>query len=151
MILDQLAQWRKYAGMSPLFSTAFAYLEAVTEQSPEGRNEIAGDDVFAIVVKTRTTPIEGRQMEVHRRYIDIHYVLRGGEMMLWSPLAALTDIKMEFDPEQDAALYAAPAAVRRFAVRPGEFALFLPEDGHAPSCTDGDPAEVVKAVVKVRV
>ncbi|MSU46516.1 MAG: DUF386 family protein [Lacunisphaera sp.] len=48
MILDTLRQWRQYNAISPRFEKAFAFLQQVTDQTPVGRHEIAGDEVFAL-------------------------------------------------------------------------------------------------------
>ena len=60
MILDTLNQWRQYRALSPRFEPAFAFLGQVTDGTPLGRHEIAGDDVFAIVQQNSTTPVQGR-------------------------------------------------------------------------------------------
>ncbi|MSU69815.1 MAG: DUF386 domain-containing protein [Opitutaceae bacterium] len=151
MILDNLTQWRQYAAISPRFKKGFEFLQKVTDLTPEGRNEIDGEDVFAIVVKTTTKPVEGRQLEVHRKYIDVHYVHSGREAMYWSPLATLTNPTMPFDPEQDAALYALVPEAQPLHVDRGQFAIFFPEDAHVPSCAWGQPGAVFKAVLKIRV
>lgn len=151
MILDNLAQWRQYAAISPRFKKGFDFLHKVTDLTPEGRNDIDGDDVFAIVVKTTTKPVEGRQLEVHRKYIDVHYVYSGREAMYWAPLAILTNATMPFDPEQDGALYTYVPQTQQLLVDRGQFAIFFPEDGHIPSCVWDQLGDVFKAVLKVRV
>jgi len=70
---------------------------------------------------------------------------------MWAPLADLKECTMAFDPAVDAALYKCIAEMVPIQVLPGQFALLFPEDGHAPSCAWGAPAEVLKVVVKVMV
>lgn len=151
MILDTLAQWRTYSALSPRFEKAFAFLHQVTDQATVGRHEIAGDDVFAFVQKHATKPVAERLYESHRKYIDVQYVLRGREVMYWAPLPLLTNVTMPFDAEKDAALYGLIPQGVAVQVTSGQFTVFFPEDGHIPSCAWGDPAEVLKVVVKVRV
>lgn len=151
MILDTLAQWRTYRAISPRFDAAFAFLQQVNETTPVGRHEIAGDDVYAFVQKHLTKPLAEKVYESHRKYIDVQYVLRGREVMYWAPLPLLTTVTMPFDAEKDAALYAVIPQGVPVQVVAGQFTIFFPEDGHIPSCAWGDPAEVLKVVVKVRV
>lgn len=152
MILDNLALWPQYAAISPRFKKGFEFLQKVNEQTPDGRSEIDGDDVFAIALRTSTTPVAGREYEVHRKYIDIQYIHRGREAMHWAPLAGLSKVTMAFDPEQDAALYSLTPEGQAIRVNQGQFAIFFPEDAHIPSCHWADAAEpVFKVVVKVRV
>jgi biofilm protein TabA len=152
MILDTLKLWPQYAGFSPHFKTAFEFLEKVDDRTPDGRIEIAGDDVFAIALKTSTSAVAGREYEVHRKYIDVQYIHRGREVMYWAPLSGLSKVTMPFDVEQDAALYALTPEGQPLQVSAGQFAIFFPEDAHIPSCNWSEAVEpVVKVVVKVRV
>ena len=52
------------------------------------------------------------------------------------------------NPDADYALYQADLAhAAQFILKPGNFAVFLPEEAHLPSCGNGEA--VVKAVVKI--
>jgi YhcH/YjgK/YiaL family protein len=151
MILDTLSRWRQYGALSSRFEPAFAFLQQVTDSSRIGRHEIAGEDIFALVQQHQTRPIRERQYESHRTYIDVQYILRGCEHMVWAPLALLTNVTMPYDATQDAALYGLIPEGVSLPVRAGQFAIFFPDDGHIPSCVWDEPAEVLKVVVKVRV
>jgi YhcH/YjgK/YiaL family protein len=98
-----------------------------------------------------TAPVETRQYEAHRRYIDIQYMVHGREIMHWAPLPMLTHVTMPFDVEKDAMLLGLAPGGAPIPVQAGQFAVFFPDDGHIPSCAWDEPAEVLKVVVKVRV
>lgn len=151
MILDTLRQAHQYHALSPRFEKAFAFLNQVTDRTPVGRHEIAGEDIFAFVQQHATKPVSERQYESHRQYIDVQFVQRGREIIYWAPLPLLTNVTMPFDAEKDAALYGLIPDGVPVQVRAGQFALLFPEDGHVPSCAWDQPAEVLKVVVKVRV
>lgn len=151
MILDSLDQWHQYAALSPRLAPAFDFLQQMTEGTPVGRHEIVGDDVFALVQRHRTTPVEECQYESHRKYLDVQYIHRGREVIYWAPLPLLTNVTMPFDPAKDAALYGLTPEGLPVPVRAGQFAILFPADGHAPSCAWDQPAEVFKVVVKVRI
>lgn len=151
MILDSLKFWRQYAALSPLFPVAFSFLENLPAQPAVGRCEIEGEDVFAFVQRQMTAPVETGQYEAHRRYIDIQYMLHGREITHWTPLPLLTDVIMPFDIEKDAMLFGPAPGGEPIRVQAGQFAVFFPHDGHIPACAWGEPAEVLKVVVKVRV
>lgn len=151
MILDTLAQGPAYASLNPRFARAFAFLRTVTPDTPVGRHEIDGDDAYALVQKHSTKPVAEKKFEAHRRYIDIQFMVRGREIMAWAPLATMGTPVMAFDPTVDAALWAYPADAVALPVVAGQFAIFFPEDAHAPSVVWGEPAEVLKVVVKVAV
>jgi YhcH/YjgK/YiaL family protein len=151
MILDALAQGPAYVRLNPRFDRAFAFLRSVTPATPVGRHEIDGEEIYAFVQQHETKLLAEKKLEVHRRYIDIQYVVRGREVIAWAPLAALSNPTMLFDPAVDAALYTCPPDVVPVQVSAGHFALLFPEDAHAPSCAWDTPAEVLKVVVKVQV
>jgi biofilm protein TabA len=151
MILDSIAQAARYHALSPHFSKAFAFLRTMTPQMAPGRHEIDGDNVYASVQRHFTKPVAERQYESHRQYIDIQYIHTGREIMYWAPLPLLTQVTMPYDAKGDAALYALIPGGVPLQVTAGQFTIFYPEDGHVPSCAWGEPAEVFKVVVKVRV
>ncbi len=151
MILDNLTQWRRYAALSPRFERAFAFLQRVDDTTPVGRQEIDGDNVYALVQKYTTKPAANGQFEAHRKYIDVQYVQAGRETILWAPLASLTQVNMPYDEQQDAALFAQVPTATLLRLSAGQFTILFPEDGHVPCCVWDQPCEVHKVVVKVRV
>jgi len=136
--------------LSPNFEEAFVFLAQLSEAPTLGRHEIAGDEVFALVQRHATKRVEEAQFEVHRRYADIQCILAGREVIHWAPLESLDRLTMPYDAGGDAALYAMDSSSTALRQRAGEFAVFFPPDAHAPSCAWGDPAEVFKVVVKVK-
>jgi len=151
MILDTLAQGNAYLPLNPRFKRAFEFLRHVTPATPVGRHEIDGEEIYAFVQQHLTKPVSEKKLEVHRRYIDIQFMLRGREIIAWAPLAGLGTPVMAFDTTVDAALYAYPVDAVPVNVVAGQFMILFPEDAHAPSVAWGDPAEVLKVVVKVAV
>jgi biofilm protein TabA len=149
MILDTLSQWRRYASLNPRFAAAFAFLEQVTAAVADGRHEIAGDEVFALVQRYETRLAAG-QPEAHRRYIDIQFIVAGREVIQWAPLASLTEVTKPYDHTKDAEFFA-PGAMVPVRVAAGQFAILFPDDAHAPCCAWAGPEPVAKVVVKVAV
>lgn len=151
MILDVLPQWPRYATLNARFARAFAFLEGVTSDTAAGRHELEGDDLFALVQRYRTQPGPGPQLEVHRRYIDIQYLVAGRELIDWAPLTALAEVTMPYDEAKEAALFAAAPGGTPVRLAAGQFAILFPADAHAPCRAWDEPEEVVKVVVKVAV
>ena len=148
MILDILENSDRYATMHPDFATAFAMLKrSNVALFPEGRLEIDGDEVYALIAKgPGRTPEEGR-LETHDRHIDIQYVISGTDTIGWKARQKLSDPDGPHDPERDLAFYHdEPDAWA--TVRPGMFAIFFPEDAHMPMIS---PDELHKVVIKVAV
>ncbi len=151
MILDSLPLWRRYAPLNPRLARGFAFLEQLPANAAEGRHAIDGDAVYAMVQRYRTRPVAEMQLEAHRRYIDIQYLLSGREVIHWAALAGLAEPRKPYDAATDAALYATTPDMTPVQLQAGQFAILFPDDAHAPCCAWGDPAEVLKVVVKVEV
>ncbi|MBG0791697.1 MAG: YhcH/YjgK/YiaL family protein [Desulfovibrionaceae bacterium] len=148
MILDTLDNANAYAALNPHFKTAFAFLRrAELAELAEGRHEVDGDNVYAVVAKGRGRKPEDALIETHDRYIDIQYVLDGTDTMGFKPRRDLGPATDASDPRSDAAFYA-DAPTTWCAVTPGMLAIFFPEDGHLPMISDG---ELHKVIVKVAV
>ena len=150
MILDHLDRRERYIALHPRFARAFAWLDdPANREAKDGKYEIDGQDLFVLVQTGETGLASEKRFESHRRYIDIQVTLRGPEVMLWHPAAALTVVEA-YAPETDLALYADPSHATPLVVAPEHFAIFFPEDGHKPGCAlDGAPAPLRKAVFKV--
>ena len=147
MIIDSLRQVHLYAALNPRFPAAFEFLRSASlPLLPEGRYEVEGSDLVAIVVRAEGKTRAGAKLEAHRKYIDIQYVVAGKEEMGWAPLSGCAAVTDPYDEEKDILFFGdqpAPWVV----VPPGSFALFFPEDAHAPLVSEG---AVHKVIMKVR-
>jgi YhcH/YjgK/YiaL family protein len=148
MVLDTLDGAARYAALHPAFAPAFRFLAATDLESlPTGRNEIDGDAMFVIIDRKDGRGHDGARLEAHRRYIDIQYTLRGEEEIGWRPLAACATPDGPFDTDRDIVFFQdRPSAWLRLPR--GTFAVFFPEDAHAPLAGQG---AVTKAIVKIAV
>lgn len=153
MILSPLAQLGRYAGLHPLFPAALRWLdERRHEALADGRHELQPG--LVVIAESGTTHDRTlRRFECHRRNIDIQVSLAGGEAMEWAPLASLA-LAEDFLPGGDIAFWHDPpaGAVTRLLVRPGDAAIFFPEDAHKPVLhPDAAPVAYRKLVFKVAV
>jgi YhcH/YjgK/YiaL family protein len=146
MILDTLSCAQRYAGLHRRFGHAFRFLaETDLDALPSGRTDIDGDDLFVILDRQDGRGRSGARLEAHRRYIDIQYTVHGEEEIGWTPLAACAAPAGPFDGAKDIAFF--DDAPRCWLTLPrGSFAIFFPEDAHAPLAATG---AVVKAIVKI--
>jgi len=147
MILDTLKNAAKYAGLKIGISEAFGFIDQPgLAELPDGKHEILGDRVFAIVAHEDGRTVSDGELEGHRKYIDIQYVISGDESMGWSPRADLKN-STEYDAKKDLEFFEGePKSIVR--VPSGSFAVFLPTDAHLPLVGNGP---IHKVVVKVAV
>jgi YhcH/YjgK/YiaL family protein len=152
MILDRLEHSLHYAALGDRFAAGFAYLrETDLVNVADGRYEIDGTNVFAIVQTYDAKPQAEGRWEAHRAHADIQYVARGAERMGVASMRGLT-VATPYDSEKDVEFYAGGTEIGKFFdVTAGEFALFFPHDVHMPSLSIAKPqAAVKKVVIKVR-
>lgn len=147
MILSSLHDSERIAALHPLFETLFDYVRTHDlNAEPAGRITIDGERLFINVNDATLRTADEQKLEVHRRYIDVHFPLSGDEIVGWRALHTL-DAPSEalFDEANDFALFALPATTY-FTAHPGEFYVMYPEDAHAPIIGEG---VLHKAIAKV--
>jgi biofilm protein TabA len=148
MILDALAAAEPYSALHSGFPAAFAYLRSISaDQIVEGRHELEGDRLFAIVARSAGRGQQGAKLEVHRQFIDIQCCLSGQESIGWRPLTDCAAPESPFNSARDIQFFADRPEIW-LDLLPGRFAIFYPSDAHAPLAGKG---EVLKVIVKVAV
>ncbi len=148
MIIATLAEASKYTPCSPSLEVGFDFLRRHDlAELPSGRHEIDGERVFAIVAREMGRGKADSPLEFHRRYLDIQYVVSGTEIIGWQPASRCRFPTGDFDSERDLGFFSDSPATW-CVLKPGDFAIFFPEDAHAPLAATGP---IHKIVVKVAV
>ncbi|RBL90620.1 MULTISPECIES: YhcH/YjgK/YiaL family protein [Chitinophaga] len=150
MILDTLTNAHRYHCLGPRFVKAFEYLAQTDFSTLEkGKYEIDGTNIFAIVNEYDTVDPSGEQMEAHKKYIDIQYIVKGAELIGHDFLREQTPSK-PYSETEDYMLFAEkPAFFTRLDQH--NFAIFFPTDLHMPNLLIDQPAAVKKVVIKIGV
>lgn len=122
----------------------------VTAATPLGKHDIDGSRLFYLLSEDMTEPLAARRAEFHARYLDIQILLKGQEGMTFS---TLPNGKPETDwlADKDIAFLPEGAQEKTVILNEGDFVVFWPGEVHKPLCAVGAPAQVRKAVVKMRV
>jgi len=153
MILDSLAHCSHCLPLHPLFPAAFDYLKQFNPNTPDGKYEIEGKRLYAMVQRYDTAPEEAKAWEAHRVYADIQYIVAGREKILYAPVEELQSTA-PYNEAKDVEKYTNEGVknVSSSVVPAGFFAIYLPQDGHKPGVMAGQGAEpVVKVVIKVQI
>ncbi|MEW6646587.1 MAG: YhcH/YjgK/YiaL family protein [Pseudomonadota bacterium] len=148
MILDTLDNSHRYTSLHPMFERAFDYLRHLPVQPPEsGRINLLGEHLVAIYSAVQGRTRDAAQLECHRRYIDIQYVIAGCDEMGWAPLQACHNPVAAFNSEKDIQFFH-DAPHSWVTAHAGSFCIFFPDDAHAPLVSDG---LIHKVVLKIEV
>ena len=154
MIIDNLYTSQcDYGNMDCRLARAFDWLRGTDLKAIQPGQVIQIDQrrVSAQIQSYTSIRPEDGSFETHRSFIDIQIVVKGREVMYWTPAVNLTKIKTPYDFEKDLVFFEEPAFSIPFQVNEGDFAVFFPSDGHKPRCQVAGPEEVGKIVVKVAV
>ena len=148
MILAHIEDSERYFSLHPLFKQLFDYVKTHDlSQVPAERITLDGERLFINVADASLKSPEEQVLEVHRRYIDVHFPLSSNEVMGWSPLQGLQSESVNpFNDEDDYAVYAETAQTY-LTIRPGEFAIVWPEDAHAPIIGEGKLRKLIAKVL----
>ncbi len=149
MILDKLSNSSTYDFLGERFKKAFEYLKNTDLESLEvGRYEIEGKEIYVLIQEYDTRPLAEGKWESHTKYADIQFIIKGTEIMYYSPLEFLDEYQR--NDEKDVMNYKSKNEDNTYLIV-GEnmYGIFLPEDGHMPCISPKVPCKVKKAVVKI--
>ena len=150
MIVDSLQNTSKYSSLHPSFAKAFAFIASTDLAALEvGKFDIDGANIRGIVSdKNGTTAAESTaKFECHNAHIDIQVCISGKETIGWKPRGTCVAQRGEYNPEKDVLFYE-DAPDMFFGLTDAQFAIFYPEDVHAPMIGD---AAIKKLVIKVKI
>ena len=150
MIHDKLANANLYYNLKGLKEGFRFLLNTDLVNLADGRYEIGQNGVYANVSSLITRPRTQRAWEVHRKYIDIQYVIKGFECMGFGFLKDFNDTIEEYDEQKDIA-FLREGKYNFINVMQGEFTVFFPTDVHAPMLAVGEPMNIKKVIVKIPV
>ena len=148
MILDSLKNSALYENVNPRMKKAFELIASTDWTTMEtGIHELDGKDIYVNVMERELKQKSDAKLEVHNEYIDIQVLVTGKEEAFgWSERKDLRMPQGEFNAEKDIQ-FVDDAPQTYDTLRPGQFTVLFPEDGHAPMVGEGT---MRKIIVKVR-
>jgi len=150
MILDTHDSLQHYAGIfrgvdpQPLFD----WLKTCRDVPLGEKVEFAGDKLFAKTMRLDTGARDAFKWETHREYIDLQYIVGGGEIIEWAPGAKLVP-DGAYDEKTDFQFYAPATADVLLPMTDGLFVFLFPRDGHKPLVSSGADRHIHKVVTKI--
>lgn len=148
MILDTLSNASAYFHLNGLFEKVFEHLSTLNLEQAEPQTIVLEDGNIKInIIEGNLRDASVAQLEIHRRFIDIHIPLSKPETYGWKATSALTQPDGDYNPETDMAFFH-DGSTTLFSAMPYEIVIFFPEDGHAPLIGEG---KIKKLMIKVAV
>jgi len=152
MIIDRLENADAYRGLGPRIAAALDWLrQTPVSLLTDGKHSLDGDLLYAIVQRYRPKGLSEAKWEAHRRFADVQYIAAGEERIGWRALDDGLAILKPYDPQKDVEFFDARGDL--LSVRAGHFAVFLPQDVHAPglAAERGGEEGVLKVVLKCQI
>lgn len=149
MVIDTLANASKYYSLHPSFAKAFDFInQNDVANLPDGVSEISeGLKVIVNTAKGKTAETSLAKFECHDNNIDIQFCVKGLETIAWKPREKCLTQNGAYNPEKDVRFFS-DAPDMFFQLTDGQFAIFYPEDVHAPMIGN---SEIKKIVIKVKI
>ena len=129
----------------------FGNINDLTQYNLLSKNEnmkIALDYIKAnnFMKEINTKPFEN-YFEVHHKYADIFYVIKGQEDVYFTSSKELNTLEDYI--EKDDIVHGNVNTYQKISLKKGDYIIVFPEDAHAPGRGNGETLE--KLVVKVKV
>jgi YhcH/YjgK/YiaL family protein len=149
MIIDSFENAGRYTSIHPLFAQAFEYIKTLDLKNAEiGKTDLSDGLKIIVAEKEGMTQEESvAKFECHNQNIDIQLCISGKEQMGWKPRKSCSSPKGEYNPEKDV-LFFNDAPDMFFELTANQFAIFFPEDVHAPMIGNN---VIKKLIVKVKI
>lgn len=139
---------QQYFKNQECWDIAFEFLSSVELKTiEEGKYELMGEDVFAMVSEYETKNQENARLEAHKKYADIQFIIAGEELIGVTDLIN-TVITIHYNEEKDVCFLDSPDVIYHKANQ-DNFFIFLPEDAHRPCVKVDEKQKVKKVVIKV--
>lgn len=145
MIVDNITNAAKYYGLGENFKKA---LEYIAENMATINNSVVLDENVKINYSSYATRNQDECFfEAHKKYADIHFILKGSEQIGYALTDSLT-VREEND-ENDCIILDGSGI--NIPLEAGTFMIMLPQDAHMVGICNGEPSECTKLVAKIKI
>lgn len=143
MIVDAIKNAELYYSLSPRIKQAFDWLAQINiRELRVGRHDIDGDNLFVNVMDVELKERDAAALEVHDRYLDIQIMVGDMEEYGWSERCCCHTPREEFNRERDVQFFT-DTPQTFFSLNERQFAIFFPEDAHAPMLGKGSVRKLI--------
>lgn len=146
MITGSIRNSSRYLGPNLYLDKAFDFiLKTNFSKLSPGKIEI-DDEMYGIIIRPGTCVNTNSKLEVHRKYLDLHYVITGSEVFGCMNIDECLEPEGVFNEREDFQLFQ-DITFNKLVLNAGHFVVFYPEDAHVPSLST---RELAKIVIKVK-
>ncbi len=148
MIFDSIKNMENYKNYPELYSVLRFLHELESEALPAPDTVIREGTAFCNPVVLTSKDEADCVYEAHRKYIDLHYIVEGSELIRTADPDFLEPLGA-YDPEKDIRFFSG-SAFGSYVLNSGDFMVCYPSDAHKVAIAPKEPSEIRKIVVKIK-
>ena len=149
MVFGNIRDLKDYGYLEEEVLKCFEYAKNHDLLSYEkGSHEIEGDNLFVNIVEYETTTPENRFWEAHKKYLDLHFMLKGPEQI---DVNFIDNMEQKEFVDKDDFLPLEGEANSHVVLTEGDFLLCYPKDAHRTAVQVNTPAVIKKAIFKIKI
>ena len=149
MIADSLSNIEFYRSISDDIYKGLLFIKNATPEIELGVYPITGT-ANAVVMEYETKVANDFGYEAHKHVIDVQYCIKHSERIPYSNVRRLKP-NTAYNVEKDFTFFDMMKPQGEVIIGNDIFAVFFPEDAHAPVYSDGEPGYIKKIVIKVKI
>jgi YhcH/YjgK/YiaL family protein len=150
MIYDKITNAKTYSKILPEITRAAEFVLNIGKNAKDGRYDIDGDKIFAMISTYDTKLDRKLPFEGHRKYIDFQCLL-SGEERIDVIRGSGSRLLERYSPKRDIYFVHPPLVYSSIVLVPGNFVLLYPEDLHRPCQAVTKITQSLKLVVKIKI
>ena len=150
MIICSYENVMSYEKLLPYLKNGLDCVEVLRKQDfPTGKYPFEGG--YLMVQRGSCKPYNPQAFEAHQKYIDVQYMIQGGEIIYYAASKNLMPVDGYKEKEDIEFFECTPGKEVVLTISPGTVWVAFPEDGHMPVRYKEKENESVKIVMKLPV
>ncbi|MBU2540183.1 YhcH/YjgK/YiaL family protein [Patescibacteria group bacterium] len=151
MILGNISEINKKSVFPKILLKYLNYIKTTDfSKFADGKYPL-GRDVVMNLFSYQTKKLKEKKAEVHKKYIDIQYVISGTELIGLGFNNPQNELLEEYNEEKDCTFYKKIENEHFLVINRGMFVIFFPTDIHRPGCIFNEKSDIRKMVIKILV
>ncbi len=147
MIVDSILNIERYVAILPSIGDIIFNIQ--NDLLQPGKQVIDDESFFIHSIYNTERPDE-IIYENHKKYLDVHLVLKGEESILFGDAKYMNPVR-KYDEVEDYELLNYPGNIGTIVIHAMNFAILFPGEAHKGGVSiDGTPCKVEKVVIKMR-
>lgn len=153
MIFGNINNIKFIENYSPILQEVIKYLKITDfNKMNTGVHYPFGErDMLVQVIDLETKNFEKKKCEVHRKYIDVQFLVKGDEEIGFAIDTLENEVLENYNSERDILFYKECKNETFLKMIPGNFVIFFPNVVHRPGCSMIKNEIIRKIAVKINI